>query len=88
MKRASRGWIIVILIVTFLSLIFLTPTVFGDKLPGWWGKIFPRNGLTLGLDLRGGVFLLLGVRADKAVDQELANIRESLTQQLNGDKVV
>ncbi|HEX3034335.1 MAG TPA: protein translocase subunit SecD, partial [Thermodesulfobacteriota bacterium] len=88
MKRASRGWIIVILVVTFLSLIFLTPTVFGDRLPGWWGKVFPRTGLTLGLDLRGGVFLLLGVRADKAVDQELANIKESLTQQLNGDKVV
>jgi Preprotein translocase subunit SecD len=88
MRRASRGWIIVILVATFLSLVFLAPTIFGDNLPGWWGKVFPRKGLTLGLDLKGGVFLLLGVRADKAVEQELANIKGSIKAELNGDKVV
>lgn len=87
MKRASRTWVIVILVVTFLSLVFLTPTLLGERLPGWWGKVFPKNGLTLGLDLKGGVFLLLGVRADKAVEQELANIKQSITQGSDGNKV-
>lgn len=88
MRRASRGWIIVILVITFLSIIFLAPTFLGDKLPSWWGKVFPNRGIRLGLDLKGGVFLLLGVKAEKAVEHELANIKESLTDELNKEKVL
>jgi preprotein translocase subunit SecD len=87
MRRASRGWIIAILIATFLSIIFLTPTFLGDMLPGWWGKVFPRKGLRLGLDLRGGIYLLLGVRADKAVDHELSSMKELINEELVKDKI-
>ncbi|MGH7889567.1 MAG: protein translocase subunit SecD, partial [Thermodesulfobacteriota bacterium] len=68
--------------------IFLTPTFLGDRLPGWWGKIFPAGGIRLGLDLRGGVYLLLSVKAEKAVEHELANIKESVKEELNRDKVL
>jgi len=88
MRKNFKGWVIVILIITFLSLVFLTPTLLGDRLPGWWGKIFPDRGITLGLDLKGGVFLLLGVKAENAVEQELANIKESITSELAKDKVL
>ena len=88
MRRNSRGWIIVILIIAFLSIVFLTPTLLGDRLPGWWGKIFPDRGVSLGLDLKGGVFLLLGVKADKAVEHELASIRESIVEELKKEKGV
>jgi len=51
--RASRGWIITILVFTVLSVLLLLPTIAGDSLPGWWGKVFPNRGIRLGLDLRG-----------------------------------
>jgi len=81
MRRASKGWITVIGVVTFLCLIFLMPTFLGDSLPSWWGKVFPKKGLRLGLDLKGGVYLLLGVESGNAVDHELSGIRESIVAQ-------
>ncbi len=88
MKRAPKGWITVILIVTFLSSVFLVPTFLGDRLPAWWGKVFPVKGLRLGLDLRGGVFLLLGVDPEKAAQHELANMKDSILTQLKEKKVL
>ncbi|MCX5916190.1 MAG: protein translocase subunit SecD, partial [Deltaproteobacteria bacterium] len=48
------------LIVAFLalSLIFLVPTLV-DPLPKWWTKFLPTEKINLGLDLRGGMHLLL-----------------------------
>ena len=88
MRRASRVWIIVILIALLLSIIFLTPTFLGDKLPGWWGKVFPQKGLRLGLDLRGGIYLLLGVRAEKAIEHELSHMKELMNEELADEKVL
>lgn len=88
MKRASRGWMIVILIATFLSVIFLIPTFLGDRLPNWWGKVFPQKGLRLGLDLKGGIYLVLGVRADRAVEHEIANMKQTITDELNKDQIL
>jgi preprotein translocase subunit SecD len=83
MTRASRRWVIVILILMFISTIFLIPTFLGDRVPEWWGKVFPRKGIRLGLDLKGGIFLLLGVKAEKAVEHELANMKGSIKEELN-----
>ncbi|MEE9253020.1 MAG: protein translocase subunit SecD [Thermodesulfobacteriota bacterium] len=88
MSRVSRGWVTVTLIITFLSLVFLTPTFFGEKLPQWWGKVFPKKGLRLGLDLRGGVFLVLGVSPEKAIEYELSSIKEDITSSLKDKKIV
>ncbi len=86
--RASRGWIITILVVTALSVLLLIPTIAGDSLPGWWGKIFPDKGINLGLDLRGGIFLLVGVDSEKAVEHELNSINEYMNQELKSEKVL
>ena len=86
--RASRGWIITILIVTALSVLLLIPTIAGDSLPKWWGKIFPDKGINLGLDLRGGIFLLVGVDSEKAVEHELNSINEYMNQELKSEKVL
>ncbi len=82
MIKASKGWLITITVITLLSIIFLMPTLLGDSLPSWWEKVFPRKGLSLGLDLRGGVHLVLGVRAQDAVDHELSNLKESISNTL------
>ena len=80
--RASRGWIATILIVTVLSLILLAPTFLGDSTPSWWGKLFPDRGIRLGLDLKGGIFLLIGVDSEKGVEHELAGIKDFMNEEL------
>ena len=86
--RASRAWIVTIMAVFIMSLILLTPTLLGDALPGWWGRLFPDRGIRLGLDLRGGIFLLLGVDTDKAVENELGSIKDFMNTELKGEKVL
>jgi preprotein translocase subunit SecD len=86
--RASKGWIITILVITVLSLLLLLPSVAGDALPKWWGRIFPDRGINLGLDLRGGIFLLVGVDTATAVVHELSNIRDFMNQELKKDQIL
>ncbi len=86
--RASRAWKVTILVVFVMSLILLTPTLLGDSLPGWWGRLFPDRGIRLGLDLRGGIFLLLGVDSEKAVENELGSIKDFMNTELKDDRVL
>jgi preprotein translocase subunit SecD len=88
MNRVSRTWIAIIVMIAVLSIILLMPTFLGDSLPKWWGKVFPNKGIRLGLDLKGGVFLLLGVRADEAIDHELTNMKDLISEGLNKDKIL
>jgi preprotein translocase subunit SecD len=52
-----------------LALVSLGPTLFGSNLPDWWRKAF--DPIHLGLDLQGGMHLVLGVDVDKAVESRL-----------------
>jgi preprotein translocase subunit SecD len=53
--------------VLLVCLVLLLPTILPD-LPGWWKKVLPDDKLRLGLDLKGGMHLVLGVQVDKAVE--------------------
>ncbi|MEQ9617631.1 MAG: protein translocase subunit SecD [Deltaproteobacteria bacterium] len=86
--RASKGWLITIFTVAVLSVILLAPTFLGDALPGWWGKVFPDRGIRLGLDLRGGIFLLIGVDSEAAVEHELTGIKDFTASELKNEKVL
>ena len=55
-----------------LALVSLGPTLFGNDLPDWWNKTF--DPIHLGLDLQGGMHLVLGVDVDKAVESRLDTI--------------
>jgi len=55
-----------------LALVSLGPTLFGNDLPDWWSKTF--DPIHLGLDLQGGMHLVLGVDVDKAVESRLDTI--------------
>lgn len=69
MKKGVRGRVIFILLTVFASILFFLPsTPVYSKLPSWWGKVFPSKGITLGLDLQGGMHLVLEVQGEKAVD--------------------
>ena len=50
--------------ITLFAIILLMPTV-TTQLPQWWTKVFPSEKIHLGLDLQGGMHLILGVRSGK-----------------------
>ena len=69
MKKGIRGRAILILTVTVLSFLFFLPsTPLFQAMPQWWKKIMPSKAITLGLDLQGGMHLILKVEGEKAVE--------------------
>jgi len=59
------------------SLVFLMPS-FVEKLPPWWTRLFPSEGLHLGLDLQGGTHLVLEVKVEKALQNNMERLRDDL----------
>jgi len=67
--------------IAIFAILLLMPTV-TSNLPQWWSKIFPSDKIRLGLDLQGGMYLLLGVQEDKAVESYLEQIKNNLRDNL------
>ena len=67
--------------VVLLSLAFFIPSYSGlyGSLPDWLKRVFPNKGITLGLDLQGGIHLVLEVEEDRAV--EIAVERNAVAMQ-------
>ncbi|MBW2452261.1 MAG: protein translocase subunit SecD [Deltaproteobacteria bacterium] len=61
-----------VLICLMLALFSLAPTLLGDSLPEWWQNAF--DPIHLGLDLQGGMHLVLGVDVNKAVEGRLDTV--------------
>jgi preprotein translocase subunit SecD len=69
-----------------MALVYLTPT-FSPELPTWWSRFLPQEKINLGLDLQGGVHLILEVEAKKAVESNLERIVEELKHDLRRSKI-
>jgi preprotein translocase subunit SecD len=67
--------------ITVFAILLLMPTV-TSQLPQWWSKVLPSEKIHLGLDLQGGMYLLLGVEADKAVESYVEQIKNNLGDSL------
>ncbi len=67
--------------ITVFCILLLVPTV-TSQLPQWWSKILPSEKIHLGLDLQGGMYLLLGVQGDKAVESYMEQIKNNLRDDL------
>ncbi len=52
------------------SVVFFIPTIptIYDSLPVWMKRVLPEKGVALGLDLQGGIHLVLQVEEDRAVE--------------------
>ena len=68
-----------------LAVAALAPTIARDSLPDWWRGIFEP--IPLGLDLPGGMHLVLGVEVDKAVEARLDTIADQLQEELKSKDV-
>ena len=66
-----KTFTILSILVFILASIFIYPN-FNSKLPTWWKYAFPDNRLNLGLDLKGGINVILQISV-KDILQNLSN---------------
>ncbi|MEW6247623.1 MAG: protein translocase subunit SecD [Nitrospirota bacterium] len=69
MKRVG-GRLALLAFVVVISFIFFLPSYqpLYRQLPDWLKPVLPNKGITLGLDLQGGIHLVLEVEEDRAVE--------------------
>jgi preprotein translocase subunit SecD len=69
MKKVG-GRLTALAVVVFLSVVAALPSYPSafQALPPWLKRILPSKGITLGLDLQGGIHLVLEVEEDRAVE--------------------
>lgn len=67
----------------FFSFMVLLPSFYADS-PSWWKKYLAPEGLKLGLDLQGGVHMVMQVDLEKAAEKSLdisaSQLKDSLTE--------
>ncbi|MEK6692093.1 MAG: protein translocase subunit SecD [Nitrospirota bacterium] len=69
MKKGILWKFGIIGVTVILSIVFFLPsTPWFESMPGWWKENLPNKGITLGLDLQGGMHLILEVETEKALD--------------------
>jgi preprotein translocase subunit SecD len=81
MRRAVAVRFMVFMVATLAAVLYLVPT-FVPKLPSWWSGFLPTDKIHLGLDLQGGSHLVLEVKVDKAVENNVERIKSDLTNML------
>jgi len=74
------------LFAVLMAVLYLVPSITSD-FPAWWSNILPRDKIHLGLDLQGGMHLVLEVEAIKAVESNLARVAEELKHDLRKKKI-
>ena len=75
-----------LLVLVLFSGVTLLPSFYKDA-PEWWGKYLAPEGLRLGLDLQGGMHLVLKVDLDKAIENTLDFAANDLKDALADKKV-
>ena len=75
----------IILIVTVLGIFLAIPNFFSKETTANWPSFLPHDGMTLGLDLQGGSYLLLQVNRDSIVTERLKELRRDARQLLAGE---
>src|SRR4030042_6587479 len=85
MKRlGGRAGIAAALLV--IAFVFLVPSM-TQELPAWWSGVLPKDKNHMGLDLQGGVHLILEVEVNKAAESYLERVIEDLKPDLRKNKI-
>ncbi|MFN8388877.1 MAG: protein translocase subunit SecD [Bdellovibrionota bacterium] len=89
MTAKLRNEIILLVLSFIVSLLILAPTFApqilpsDSALPSWW----PSKKIKLGLDLRGGSYLVLGVQTHEAVKSQLNSMAGSIKADLSKQRI-
>ena len=86
--KQVRGRVILLSLAVIMSVILFIPsTPMFNHMPEWWKEYLPNKGITLGLDLQGGIHLVLEVESDRAVEIAVDRIADSFTELLAEKKI-
>ncbi|MGO8988737.1 MAG: protein translocase subunit SecD [bacterium] len=72
--------------IAVFAILLLVPNV-TSQLPSWWSSVVPTEKVHLGLDLQGGMYLLLTVEGEKAVESYVEQIKNNLRDELKDQGV-
>ncbi len=86
MERGLKWRLVTVLASLAIGLVALVPNFTAD-LPDWWKVVLPSQPISLGLDLRGGIHLVLEVQADKAVENHVDALIEQLRRDAREDEI-
>jgi preprotein translocase subunit SecD len=86
MSGNLRWRLAVIGLVAFLGLIYTLPSL-GTVKQSFLGKFLPDDVINLGLDLKGGIHLTLGVDVDKALANSLSQMGRDIRDQAKEDGI-
>ena len=89
MRKRIRGRVILLVVTTLLTGYYIVPSVAPvQSLPSLFPGILPRaEKVNLGLDLQGGMHLVLEVEADKAVEGATERQMEEVRRILEKEKI-
>ena len=83
MQKNLKYRILVLATIVIISTVFFFPsTPLFKSFPGWWKKYMPNKGISLGLDLQGGIHLVLKVESEKAVQSNLERIAVGINEDM------
>ncbi|MFZ5587317.1 MAG: protein translocase subunit SecD [Thermodesulfobacteriota bacterium] len=86
MPRNFTYKLLLVAALLLAAVFFLIPSL-GPALPSWWGSFLPTDKIKLGLDLQGGMHLILEVEVDKAVASAVERASQELQRKLKDDKI-
>jgi preprotein translocase subunit SecD len=81
MLRSLKWKFILYAAITVFAILLLLPTII-SQLPPWFTKVIPTEKIHRGLDLQGGMYLLLTVEGEKAVESYVEQIKNNLRDDL------
>jgi SecD/SecF fusion protein len=84
-KSLRWKFLLLFSLIAFAGLTML-PTFYGN-MPDWWKKYVSPEGLRLGLDLQGGMHLVLKVDLDKAIENSLDFAAQDLKNNLKEQRI-
>jgi preprotein translocase subunit SecD len=77
---------LMVVAVTVVAVIYLVPSLV-STLPSWWKAVLPDQAIRLGLDLQGGMHLVLEVQTEKALEFSVERSVEDLKRELQSAHV-
>jgi preprotein translocase subunit SecD len=88
-RKRIRGRVILLMVLTLVTGYYIIPSIGAvGSLPSLFPGVLPRaERVNLGLDLQGGMHLVLEVQADRAVENAVERMMEEVRRLLEKEKI-
>jgi preprotein translocase subunit SecD len=86
---------VLIAVLAVLAIYLCLPSLMWDygknesRMPDWWkqSKVLFKRSVVLGLDLQGGMHLVVSVNTDEAVKNDLVQMKDSIRENMKQEKI-